>query len=88
MAKYLDRISINAEEKKKAELSRLAKHAAQQLDVDILATDTKLGDTQDALDIARSATPYNAGNIIRLQRTLADLQEDLASLKKLKEEDF
>lgn len=88
MAKYLDRISVNAEEKKKAELSRLAKHAAQQLDVDILATETKIDDTQDSLDIARSATPYNAGNIIRIQRTLADLKEDLEALKALKAEDF
>jgi chromosome segregation ATPase len=85
---YLSRISASKEEKEKGSFARAAKAAAQQLDVDILTIENRIADTENKVDEAKGQVPFNANTVITLQRTLKNLQEDLADLKSLKETEF
>lgn len=88
MSTYLQRISINAEEKKIKELETVNELAKGQLDVDIMTTKSAVSKAARELEDLRSTVPYNAGNIIEAKRTLAELKADLADLETLKTEDF
>jgi len=85
---YLNRISASKEERSAAANKRVAKEAEQQLSVDIMTTERRISETEGYIEEAKGQVPFNAGNIIKLQRQLAAYNEDLASLKELKETEF
>lgn len=85
---YLSRITASKDQKDKAAFERAAKTAAQQLDVDILTVENRIAEAEDKAEQAKGQIPFNAQTVISLQRTLKNLQEDLADLKKLKTDEF
>lgn len=88
MAKYLQLITRTKDQKSEAANKRASEEAAEQLEVDILSTKRRKGDTESKIEEAKGQVPLNAGDIIALTRQAAAYADDLAALNALKEELF
>lgn len=84
--KYIDLISRtpNAQE----QLSNMNEDASLQLQSDILATRRALASYQASLKTAKSAVPYNTGNIMDAMQLVEGTERGLIKLEELKKELF
>ncbi len=85
---YLQRISKDADAKKKQGLKDAAEDAAIQVKADISAAKKAKREAQRDFDATLSAIPFDSAEVISAKRALKEVEEDLADLKEIEETYF
>ena len=86
--KYIERITQSKEQRGAAVNKRAAEAAEQQLNVDIFTVKGNITDLEQKIEDAKGQIPFNAGDIIKLSRTLKLAKEDLGDLEELQSNEF
>jgi hypothetical protein len=79
MSKYLESISISDDAKKLAEFAAAERRAKLQVQIDKVALAEAKSTAEVELAKAESAVPFNLNDVVKAERKLKNIDEDIAS---------
>ena len=88
MATYLERISKSKEEKEQAAVAAAASRAKIQVSVDKLALTEAKAQAEAELEAAKDSIPFNPDRVVKAQRKVTAIIEDIAAVEAIEKELF